>query len=268
MAPGHDGLRPAFHWQTWLGSALVIILFGILQSQQNYGERAWHGFIGPFDFYTYLVQHNSALPLILPLVATVPAVVAMSGELSNRYLSYTRVRAPIRVTLVRRLLRAATLTFVTFVVVALIPQFFVALGSTRYDPAGYGLDSQAQIDAAQLGWKTFSQLLVYGSWAPVLAFAGWLGVNAALYAVIAFCTVVLIPNRVIGLSLPWVVYLLTCFLMAVLWLERYSPAVAMPFNLTQLGADALARPLLGVAVVAGALTTAMLVRAPSLPQLL
>nr|WP_300148682.1 hypothetical protein [Propionicimonas sp.] len=255
------------HWLDWLGPLLVVVLFSLLPTMQNYGDRMWYGTIGPFDFYAYLIQHNSVLPLVLPLVAILPYALAFSGKLSHRYLTYTRTRAGIRHTLTDQLLRNSLATFVVFLLVGLLPQLFVVLGEPRYEPEAYGYTNPDSAIAAQLHWKTFSQLLVYGAWAPVAVYAVWLAVNAALYSTMAMCTVLLVPNRVLGFSLPWVGYLLTSFMTAILGLEAYSIALVFPFNLTQLPLTNLGYPLGGLGLIVAALVASVLIKAPALPQL-
>jgi hypothetical protein len=255
------------HWQEWLGPLVVLVLFSLLPTMQNYENRMWFGTIGPFDFYAYLIQHNSVLPLVLPLVAALPYALTFSGTLSHRYLTYTRVRASIRRTLTNQLLRNGLTTFVVFLLVGLVPQLFVILGAPHYEPEAYGYDTPESVAAAQLSWKTFSQLLAYGAWAPVVAYAGWLAVNAALYSTLAMCTVLLVPNRIMGLSLPWVGYLLTSFVTAVAGLEAYSIALVFPFDLTQLPLINLSYPVVGLGLVVAVLVASVLIKAPSLPQL-
>lgn len=255
------------HWTSWLGSFLVIILFSLLPTMQNYGNRMWFGTIGPFDFYAYLIQHDSALPLIFPLVAVLPYALGFSSKLSHRYLTYTRTRASIRRTLIRHLGRNAMITFGVFLVVGLIPTLFVIWGQPHFEPDAYGFETPEAIRAALLHWKTFSQLLIYGEWAPVLAYSSWLALNAALYSTLAMCTLLMVPNRILGLSLPWVGYLLISFLSAVLWLETYSIALAFPFNLTQIPLINLCYPLSGLAILTATLVTVVLAKAPFLAQL-
>ncbi len=255
------------HWQSWLGPLLVVVLFSLLPVSQNYDGRVWFDTIGPFDFYAYLIQHNSVLAMLFPLVATLPYTLAFSGKLSHRFLTYTRTRASIRQTLGGHFLRNGVASFGVFLVVGMIPQLFVIWGSPHYDPAGYGFTTAEAVAAAQLHGKTFSQLLVYGDWAPVIGYSFWLALNASLYATLALSAVLLVPNRVLGLSLPWVGYLLTSFVMAVLWMESYSIQLAFPFNLTQLPLTNLAYPFIGLVVVTSAAVALALTRAPSSAQL-
>lgn len=255
------------HWQSWLGPVAVVLIFSIFPTIQNYESRHWFDVIGPFDFYTYLLQHNSFLPLLLPLVSALPFTLAFSGELSNRFIVYTRTRCSIRSLLARKLGRNALVTFFVFFVVGIVPQLFVAFGEMRYDTAGYGLTTPEQIETARLTSKTFSQLLIYGAWAPAVAYAAYLGLTAALYATIAMCSVVVTPNRILGFSIPWIVYILASFMMAVLWLEAYSVALVFPFNLQQLPLSNLLFPLAGTVALAAIAVAATIAVAPRLNQL-
>ncbi|MFT4217248.1 MAG: hypothetical protein QM619_08725 [Micropruina sp.] len=261
----HLGIRLP-HWQIWLGSGLTV-LGALVLIAQNYDARAWYDFIGPFDFYAYLWQHNSPLPLVLPLVASLPFVLAFSGQLTNRYLTYTRTRANIRVTLGRNLCTNAVTTFVIFLVIGLIPQLFVSFGSVGYDTRGYGLTTPEQVEAARLHSKTFGQLLIYGPWAPALGYSIYLATSAALYATLTLCSVLVAQNRILGLTVPWIIYLLASFLMAVMWLEAYSVALVFPFNLQQIPLANLTFPIGGLLIATAIVVAATLALAPRLPQL-
>jgi hypothetical protein len=255
------------HWHHWLGPVTVVVFFSIIPVTNNYDNRAWFGTIGPFDFYAYLMQHNSVLPFVLPLVAVAPYVLSFTGVLGNRFVAYTRTRRGVRETLARHLTSNFLVTSGTFLVVGLVPQLFVVWGEPHYEPEAYELNTPEAIMAAQLRWKTFSQLLAYGPWTPAVAYSIWLALNAALYATIAMCSVLLISNRVLGLSLPWIGYLLVGFATAVLWLEAYSILLAFPFDLKQIPLTNLLYPLGGLTLVTSILVGTVMAKAPSLPQL-
>ncbi|MFZ1412220.1 MAG: hypothetical protein WAS07_12230 [Micropruina sp.] len=109
--------------------------------------------------------------------------------------------------------------------------------------------------------------MVFGAWAPVLAYAVWLAVNAALYSTLTMCALVLVRNRVLALTLPWIAYLAAGFALAVTWLEAYSVLLAFPFNLTQLPLTNLLYPLAGLSFVVVLVTGFTLAKAPTIPQL-
>lgn len=243
------------------------MVFSLIPVMQNYENRAWVDVIGPYDFYAYLWQHNSLLPLLLPLVAAVPFTLAFTGQLTNRYLTYTRTRQDLRALIGVRFAWNGAITFLTFFVVALMPQLFVVFGQKSYDTAGYGLNTPAEIEAARLHSLTFGQLLAYGSWAPIVAYAAYVGLTAALYAALSMCSVLAFPNRVLGLTLPWIAFVLASFGMAVLWLEAYSVALVFPFGLQQLPLWHLAVPMAGLFVVTVAAVLVVVLRAPKLAQL-
>ncbi|MFT3860991.1 hypothetical protein [Micropruina sp.] len=245
----------------------MILVFSIFPTMRNYENRHWFDVVGPFDFYAYLLQHDSFLPLLLPLAASLPFTMAFSGELSNRFIVYTRIRRSIRSTLVRRFSMNALVTFLVFMVVGVVPQLFVVFGEKRYDTEGYGLTTHEQIETARLASKTFSQLLPYGAWVPVVAYSVYLGLTAALYATITMCSVVVSPNRVLGFSIPWIAYIMASFVMAVLWLEAYSVALAFPFRLQQLPLLNLVFPLIGLLSVSALAVAATISAAPRLHQL-
>ncbi len=209
----------------------------------------------------------SPLVLLMPLVSCAPYVVHLSGEVSHRFLSYARTRSGARSLLATRMGANVIITFITFFLIGVIPQFFVVWGSTSYKPESGGLFGLSAVRTAELGHATFSQFLVYGPWGFAIAYAIWLAVNAVMYSTLAFCVTVVLPSRVLGLGLVWLVTMLAIFLFAVLGLEAFSPGLYSPFNVTQLPVVNLTAP----ATIVGGLTLIVvilvLIRAPRLRRL-
>ena len=80
----------------------------------------------------------------------------------------------------------------------------------------------------------------------------------------AMCAVAVLKNRALGLSVVWIVTMLSIYGLAVVGLEAFSPALYAPSNLTQLPITNLAAPLILVGGVSLCATFALLVAAPRL----
>lgn len=251
-----------------LGSAgLCVVLFGLLPSWWAFGDRNSHLLEFPTALFVYLHRTNPMI-LVFPLVATLPYILGFAGEVSNRFLTYARFRSGIRPLLRVRLAANAAVTFTVFFLIGLIPQFFVVWGPvTQYRPESADLFDEAAIRAAEASFTTLSQWVDHGPWVFPVAYAGWLGLNAVLYSSMALCTVVLIRNRALGIASVWIATILVIFLMAVLGLEAYSPALYSAFNLTQLPVTNLLVPLSMVGGATVVLVCATLWLAPRIARL-
>ena len=121
-----------------LTTALTIALFGFLPTWVLYGDRGAYQLAFPSELYTMLLRRN-LLVLVFPLVAALPCAIHFGAEIHNRFVTYARMRVSIRKLLSAKLAANAFVAFVAFFFVALIPQFFVAWGTTSYYPEGSGL---------------------------------------------------------------------------------------------------------------------------------
>lgn len=123
-----------------------------------------------------------------------------------------------------------------FFVVGTIPWLGAHLPGIAYSPEASGLTTPGQVAQAQASYVTFSELTAISPWLYAFFFSAWLGANAAVYATLALICSMVVPNRLVGYSLPWVVSLVAAFAFAVQGLEAYSPDTIFPFNVEQLPA--------------------------------
>lgn len=217
---------------------VVLVILALLVAPSFYVTAISDGYalFGPADFYTLIVSFG--LPLVFPLIAVALYALPFSNELSHRYIAYTRTRTPIRRYLRGKALANITLAFSAFFLAAFIPFLWAfviepsvgVIGPWRPTIAGL---SEAGLAAYPSTVHTFSQLLTIGPWAYGLGYSLWLGLNGALYASIGFLLLLVIPNRFIALSVPFIGYHIANFVFAVATIPQFSPAMVFPFNLTQ-----------------------------------
>lgn len=266
MATIHLWARALLRPRGTAAAGVVVTLFSLAPAWFAYADRGMRVQAFPSALYTSMFE-QSPLVLLFPLVVAIPFALSFSGELSHRYATYTRTRVPVRTYLAARLGANAVVVFLTFVLVGLLPQLFVVLGSTTYRPQDYHLDSPDVILNAEIGWTTFSQFRADGPWGLPIVFALWLGINAVLYSSLTMCSLVVVSNRALAISLPWLAYLLVYLGMAVLGWEAYGPGLVVPFGLTQLPLENAWYTLLGTGVITAFAVSTVVARAPRLARL-
>ena len=216
-----------------LGFFITIVICALLPTAWAYVSASSYENPFPIAFYT-LVMRSNPMVLAFGLLAAVPYVVTFGGQLSHRYLVYTRTRESIRRTVLIRVLACALVTFVAFFAVGALPFLAAYLPGIEYFPQASGLNTPAAVAQAQASYATFTQLTAISPWLFGLFFSTWLGLNAAAYAVLALVSSMVFRNRLLGFSLPWVVSIVAAFSMAVTGGEEFSPDTIFPFNLEQL----------------------------------
>ncbi|MFI2859345.1 hypothetical protein ACH6EH_19865 [Paenibacillus sp. JSM ZJ436] len=188
------------------------------------------------ELFTFTIK--DILPLLFPILAVIVYVSSFSLEIDNRFLTYTRMRRPIINSLKIKLAANTILSGAFFFLIILgcfvfayyiEPMFEIA----HYDPAGFGLTEDNIAHDTYIRF-TFTQVLEYGIWTYAILYSLWIGMNASLYAAIALYLVILVRNRFLALSLPFIIYIISSFTLSALGVETYRPNhVLFPFDRVQ-----------------------------------
>lgn len=125
--------------------------------------------------------------------------------------------------------------FFIFVFSYFIFSFYIEsfFGLVSYHPESYNLN---EITVIENTYKrhTFTQLLEYGSITYGLFYSSWVASNAAAYASLGFLLVLIIENKFLALSIPFLLYLLGSFVMGAFSITKFRFADSVfPFNYIQ-----------------------------------
>ncbi|WDM23111.1 hypothetical protein [Paenibacillus polymyxa] len=208
---------------------VALIGFGMVRSQ-SYSLR------DKLDLFALVLSGTP--DITFPLLAVLVYVAAFSEEVQNRFLVYTRMRRSLKETLHIKLIANIILSFSFFFSLIFITYIFVYyidpyIVKTVFEPSSYGL-TRDTIDADAYSRHTFTQLLQYGSFVYGTVYALWVGLNGALYAAIAFYLVLIIHNRFLALSLPYITYIVASFTLNALNLRDFRPThTIFPFGYVQ-----------------------------------
>lgn len=247
-------LRSAY---LWLAVAVAVLIAGVAPIIGAMAVSAGYALNGPSDVFRF-VMGFSPMNLLLPLIVSLPYAIVVSGEISQRYLLYTRPRAGLRFSIRTRFTTAATTGFVIGFTVPLVVftwSFLVEplLGIVTPRPELSGLFTPEQVRVADLDAFTFSQLLGYGDAAFGVGYALFVGVVGALYSVVTLACLFMMTNRFLAMATPWIVHVSVYFVMAVLQLAPVSPNAFLPFNLSQTSMSVPLIPLTTLAAIAAIL---------------
>lgn len=210
--------------------------------------------------------------LIFPLVVVLLTCLGIYNELVVRYVANTRSRIAVRAYVGRQLLMSAGSAAIIFFLYAFIPfvvSFYVwpILGDPGVDPAGYNMSpAQAMIDS--FGRTSYSFLLENGSLLYGVVYSAWIALAAAAYAVLGVSFLLTVPNRILALGLPFMLYLAGTVAAALL----NVPQVGLLYSVFPAGLQASdpaqgATPTLILFAAAAAFAVAIVVRAPTNPRL-
>lgn len=103
-----------------------------------------------------------------------------------------------------------------------------SLGIAKYKPAKY-----VSIEESYTRY-TFTQLVQYSTFAYAIVYSLWIAINAAIYSAIGFFLVLLIRNRFLALSLPFIAYVVSAFVLIAFNLPDYRLNFSIfPFDRVQ-----------------------------------
>ncbi|ASA25908.1 ABC transporter permease [Paenibacillus donghaensis] len=239
---------------------IVAIISSAVYRSQNYELR------DGLNFFTFTL--DGTLPISFPIITVLVYAASFSEEVHHRFLTYTRMRRPIIETIYIKLIANVILTCLFFFILVYVCFTFAyyiepLLGIAKYDPEGYGL-TQENIAADTYTRHTFTQLLRYGTFTYSILYSLWVGINAAVYSAISFCLVILLKNRFLALSLPYITYIVVTLSFASLGLNTYRPTYALfPFDYMQSPIWTACVPFL---VLAGTLALLILYLRPTLSK--
>lgn len=166
------------------------------------------------DVYTFMFE--GILPLIFVFLTVIIYLGEFSRLLDDRFIVYLRMRAPLKKILFSCFLSNAFLTFTVFFLFAFnlfVFSFYIEpiLGLVQYQPEVYHLtDKTAILDSYNR--HTFTQLLEYGNFVYGIIYSVWIGINAMIYSTMGFFSVVIFSQKLIGISIPILFYIIGSFM--------------------------------------------------------
>lgn len=174
------------------------------------------------------LMYRGVTPATLPLVVMLLAPVDFADQVAHRYLAYCRPRCDLRRHIQKRVVHAALSVGAIYLVGTALAAA-TALAASRWPLTGHVL-----IDGPSGTAATFTQLTDYSTALYVFVYSVWVALNAALITVATMVLVLLLKSRLLALVLPFLVYWVENFVLAVLGLEQYRTVSAIfPFSLRQ-----------------------------------
>lgn len=230
----------------------VVLALGVVPGLLSYSHVAYVDRLSIANDFRY-----GMLVFALPLVTTVLVAFRTDSELRFGYIAYARARRPIRRYLVTRLLVTSCIVFVLFFAFALL-SFVVAyylvpmFGTPSLNPDDGNGMTAGQRFASSLTRQPFAGLLETSPWVYGMVYAGWLGLTGAVYGALGLASVILVRQRVIALTLPFLVYMGETVVMQLAGRPQLTlMASAFPQGLSHFSTSEAIAPLL---VLASAVT--------------
>lgn len=179
------------------------------------------------DFFLRL--NSNFVPLLFPILMTLVYTTEYVGEQKNNFIQYTRLRIPLSTYLLSKLITNAILSFIIAFFIVFIPFVFA-----MYVEPVLGIVKLSPTEGNPIPYTTFEQFLFLGTFLYGIIYSLWVGLNGSMYATMALLFLMILEKPFIALSIPFIYYLMTNYIIQVLGLDRFSPASTIfPFSMDQ-----------------------------------
>lgn len=242
-----NGFREAFTIRFFATIAIVGLAGGV-SGQLRVQNSA---FRSNFDVFSTMM--SSPLVIVFPLAVVLVSCIPTYHEVGHRFIANVRARVDVQ-RYVRSKLATAVILAVCSSFVFILFSFALAywvwpmLGNPGVLPAVYGMtSSQASADA--LTSTSYSSLLAWGPFVYAIAYSAWVGLGGAVFAGLGVAALLLMENRVLAISLPFLAYLVQTIAMSLMGSPQLGVMYSLfPFGLTQQPLFVSAAPLIIFAV--------------------
>ncbi|MFD1716056.1 hypothetical protein ACFSBZ_16395 [Amnibacterium flavum] len=198
---------------------------------------------------------GSAVVLVAPLLAVLIGCLPLFSATRRRVVGHTRTDLDPEVYLGTKAVAAVTCTFVVFFLSAFLPYLLLvlvwpSLGNPGIDPSLYGLTAEEGRAAAQSA-ASYTQLLSIGEVAYGVIYGAWVGLGGATYCLLGLLALIVVPNRYLALTLPFVIYVLQSLVWGLIGFPTGALLFSLyPFGLEQQSIASAAAPTLLLMVIA------------------
>ncbi|AHI57241.1 hypothetical protein ACP0AK_06420 [Listeria ivanovii] len=214
---------------------ILIIIIGslaptlyILSQANNQTYLHWLGL--------YSNSVGSFQALLFPLFIVILTIPKLSTKLSNKFISYVRIRKNIYQYLGATMISNAIIVFVGSFLLVFIPfiiTYYIVpiFGLIGYQPESMGLNTVAAINNDIATNDALSFLINVSPLFYAIVYAAWVGFNGILWYIVSWCLLIIKNNIFLALSIPFVVYQIAHFLFSLLGVPQFGSLISIfPFN--------------------------------------
>lgn len=175
------------------------------------------------------VMYRGFTPALFPLYIALLYPLVFADQVAARHVAYIRNRTAFSRYLIENLRRGALNVGILFFLQALLA-VAVSEAATRWNLVGERLVNDLSVSGA----ATFTQIAEISPALYFFFYPVWVAINGALATTVTMLVLLLIPNRLLALLLPFCVYWAENFVLSTLRLEQFRTVTAIfPFALRQ-----------------------------------
>ncbi|KXH83746.1 hypothetical protein [Sporosarcina sp. HYO08] len=217
---------------------IFLVLLNLFPYLLFFVQKDSYAFIDELDTFSFIFDGIMVVFFIFFVVFIYLG--EFSSLLNHKFIVYQRTRTSLKNILLTCMFSNMIITFIVFFVLVLhVFLFFFyiqpVLGIIQFFPEIHYLTTLQELLEFNIQRYTFTQLLEYNPMIFGIVFSFWVGLMASSYATIGFFTVLLFKNKLIGMSIPILFYIIGAFVFNLFdILEPFGMANAVfPFSSSQ-----------------------------------
>jgi len=215
-----------------------LVLLNLLPYVLFFVQKNSYAFIDELDTFSFIFDGITIILFIFFVVFIYLG--EFSSLLNHRFIVYQRTRASLKDILLACMFSNIIITFISFsLLVFHVFLFFFyiqpKLGLVEFHPEILHLTTSHELLEFNMQRYTFTQLLEYNPIIYGIVYSFWVGLMASFFATLGFFTVLISKNKLIGMALPIIFYIIGTFISNLFdVLEPFGMANAVfPFSSSQ-----------------------------------
>jgi len=193
----------------------LIILLQFKQVRTGYVFTSWQG--------VFEESAGVIVAVAFPLLCCLVYLPTVAREIDHQFIRYARTRVALGHYLVAKGIVNALIVFSVFFVTMFVWMLFLRI----VEPGLHWMTYEQGVESLTTFTQVFRTDEIY-----ILVYAVWIGLNAALYATIAYLLLILSGNLLLAVGLPFLFYHLLNFTAGLFSAPQFSPiSTIFPFNI-------------------------------------
>lgn len=184
-------------------------------------------FFRPLEVHSQLLS-SSAIALLFPILLVPLFSGSYANEKKNNFLLYVKPRVRLTDYLFAKGLVNGIVTLIVVFSMIFIPFMFIKYLDLFFNVIQYEADYYEPVSVGTFEFLAEKSVFLYG-----VVYSIWVAINGALYVTVAYLFSILIKNRFVALTIPFLWWFIMNFITGILGIESFSPVYSVfPFLIT------------------------------------
>lgn len=184
-------------------------------------------FFNPIEVHSQIIS-SSAISLLFPILLVVLYANSYANEKKDNYLLFVKPRTRLTSYIFAKGFVNAIVTFIVAFLMIFIPFLFVQYLDPMLNIIQYETDFYEPVSVGTFEFLAEKSIFLYG-----LIYSLWVAINGVIYTTAAYLLTIILKNRFVALSIPFLFWFIMNFVTGVLGNEKFSPIFSVfPFSIS------------------------------------